>query len=243
MKILILGGTAEARELANSLSDGGHRVITSLAGRTSHPTLPKGDIRVGKFGGVAGLCAYLQAARIERLVDATHPYAGLISINAVAAAQRTGVPLVRFMRPPWPEPAGWNWFAVPDIAAAASALPTGATAMITTGHEGLEGFFRRDDCHFLVRLIEAPTMRLPPFARQLLARPPYDLEGETRLLAGEGITNLVSKNSGGPQTFAKLAAAHTLGIPTIMIARPVYGPAIEVETPEAAMAALHLPAP
>lgn len=240
MKILILGGTAEARDLANRLVDLGHAVITSLAGRTSRPMLPKGDVRVGKFGGVPGLSAYLKAARIGRLIDATHPYAGLISINAVAAAQRTGVPLVRCMRPAWPEPPGWNWLTVPDVTAAARALPAGATAMITTGHEGLDGFFERDDCHFLVRLIEPPELRLPPFARLLLARPPYTVEGETRLFAGETISHLVSKNSGGPQTFAKLEAAHCLDLETIMIARPVYGPALEVETPEAAIAALHL---
>src|SRR5579863_9569257 len=104
MKILILGGTGEARELAERLVGLGHDVTTSLAGRTSAPTLPAGDLRVGKFGGIAGLAGYLNARGFDRLVDATHPYAGLISINAVAAAERTQIPLVRFMRPAWPEP-------------------------------------------------------------------------------------------------------------------------------------------
>src|SRR5690349_188542 len=106
MKILILGGTAEARELANRLVAMKHDVTTSLAGRTQDPILPDGDIRMGKFGGIPGLAAYLRAARMERIVDATHPYAGLISVNAVAASQQTGIPLVRYMRPAWEQRLG-----------------------------------------------------------------------------------------------------------------------------------------
>src|SRR6185312_14833958 len=127
MRILILGGTAEARELAKRLVALGHDVTTSLAGRTSRPSLPEGELRVGKFGGVPGLVGYLRAMRFDRLVDATHPYAGLISINAVAAAQQTGIPLVRFMRPEWIEPDGARWRHVPNLEAAAEALPSGAT--------------------------------------------------------------------------------------------------------------------
>src|SRR3982750_2845576 len=145
MKILILGGTGEARELAARLVALGHDVMTSLAGRTSAPALPAGDLRVGKFGGIPGLVGYLQAVGFDRLVDATHPYAGLISINAVAASQQTGIPLVRFMRPGWTEPAGANWTWVPSLAAAADALPVGATVLVTTGHEGLEALLERDD--------------------------------------------------------------------------------------------------
>ena len=109
MKILILGGTAEARQLANRLVALGHDVITSLAGRTQDPILPEGGIRMGPFGGIPGLCAYLRAAKMDRLVDATHPYAGLISINAVAAAKVTGVKLVRYMRPEWAPSPGQSW--------------------------------------------------------------------------------------------------------------------------------------
>src|SRR5690606_38441590 len=98
-----MGGTAEARVLADRLVSLGHDVTSSLAGRTQHPALPAGRIRVGKFGGVPGLVGYLRSTGIEMLVDATHPYAGLISINAVAAAAQTGVPLLRLMRPAWTE--------------------------------------------------------------------------------------------------------------------------------------------
>lgn len=240
MRILILGGTGEARDLAARLVRLGHEVTTSLAGRTSSPLLPAGELRVGKFGGIPGLVGYLSARRFDRLVDATHPYAGLISVNAVAAAQRTGIPLVRFMRPAWPEPAGAGWRHVPDAAAAAASLPAGATALLTTGHEGLAAFLERNDCSLVVRLIEPPDFPLPRHARLLIDRPPYDLAGEQALFARAGISHLVSKNSGGAQTSAKLEAARLGGVTVIMLARPVYGPAREAATLEEAIAALHL---
>lgn len=238
MKILILGGTAEARELADRLVDLGHEVITSLAGRTSDPLLPKGDLRMGKFGGIPGLAAYLRAAHIDRLVDATHPYAGLISINAVAASKAMAVPLVRLMRPAWPQPEGANWLTVNTAAEAAASLPPNADVLLTTGHEGLEQFLQRDDCQFVVRLIEPPTFTVPPNATLVLSRPPHGTLDEIQLMEREGITHLVSKNSGSAQTAGKLEAAQRLGVKVIMIARPVYGPAVEVGTVDEAVAAV-----
>lgn len=238
MKILILGGTGEARDLAGRLVALGHSVMTSLAGRTTSPMLPEGELRVGKFGGIPGLVGYLKMMRFDRLVDATHPYAGLISINAVAAAQQTGIPLVRFMRPAWTEPDGAGWVHVATLAAAAGALPALATVMVTTGHEGLDALLARDDCRFVVRLIEPPAAPLPRHARLLLSRPPYTLDGETRLFRSEGVTHLVTKNSGGEQTAAKLEAARETGAQVIMVDRPVYGPAREVGTLDQAVAAI-----
>ncbi len=241
MKILILGGTAEARELANRLVTMGHDVTTSLAGRTQDPKLPEGKLRMGKFGGIPGLAAYLRAAGIERLVDATHPYAGLISVNAVAAAQQTGIPLVRYMRPAWEQKVGEQWMTVETAAEAAAALPPNADVLLTTGHTGLEQFLERDDCQFVVRTIEAPLDSLPRHATLLRTRPPYSVSDEIALMEREEITHLVTKNSGGEQTAAKLEAAQRLGVKVIMIARPVYGPANEVAGVEEAIAALDLP--
>jgi precorrin-6A/cobalt-precorrin-6A reductase len=238
MKVLILGGTAEARELANRLVAKGHDVTSSLAGRTSDPKLPQGRIRMGKFGGIPGLAAYMRAVGTERVVDATHPYAGLISINAVAAAQITGVPLVRFMRPAWEQREGDDWLTLETTAQAAAALPANAEVLLTTGHMGLETFLARDDCRFLVRLIEPPAFELPRHARPQLSRPPYDLAGELLLMEREDITHLVTKNSGGGQTQAKLEAARRLGVKVIMIARPAYGPALEVSDLDAAVLAV-----
>src|SRR3569623_17744 len=223
MRILILGGTGEARALAERLTMHGHSVITSLAGRTREPALPVGELRVGKFGGIPGLGADLRARGIDRLVDATHPYAGLISVNAVGAAQATGVPLVRYMRPAWVEPEGAKWWYVQNLEDAAGVLPGGATALVTTGHEGLERLLARDDCKLVVRLIEPPAGPLPRHAKLILARPPYTLDGERALFEREGISHLVTKNSGGAQTAAKLEAARVAGAEVIMVARPVYG--------------------
>jgi precorrin-6A/cobalt-precorrin-6A reductase len=238
MRILILGGTGEARALAERLTMLGHSVITSLAGRTRAPAIPAGEVRVGRFGGIPGLTAYLKARGIDRLVDATHPYAGLISVNAVSAAQATGVPLVRYMRPAWVEPEGARWWYVRSIEDAAGVLPHGATALITTGHEGLALLLERDDCRLVVRLIEPPAEPLPPHARLILARPPFTIEDERALFEREGITHLVTKNSGGAQTAAKLEAARVTGAEVIMVARPVYGPAVEVGTVEDAVRAV-----
>lgn len=240
MKILILGGTGEARQLANRLVAMGHDVTTSLAGRTSDPILPEGGLRMGKFGGIPGLAAYLRVVGIERLVDATHPYAGLISINAVAAAQAIGIPLVRYMRPAWEQPIGAHWITVETTAEAAAALPTNANVLLTTGHAGLQLFLERDDCTFVVRLIEPPVFEIPPHTRLLLARPPHILADEMALMRRESITHLVTKNSGGAQTAAKLEAAQRLGVKVIMITRPAYGPALEVASIEEAISALGL---
>lgn len=240
MKILILGGTAEARELANRLVELGHAVTSSLAGRTQNPTLPTGAVRLGGFGGASGLADYLGSEGIERLVDATHPYAGTMSANAVAAAAASGVPLVRYMRPGWDQPEGADWTHVTTATEAAAALPAGARVLLTTGHTGLAEFVGRSDCCLLVRLIEAPAMTMPPHARLLQDRPPYDLAAETALLEREKITHLVTKNSGGRQTMAKLEAAQQMDVKVIMIARPAYGPALEVSSVEAAITALAL---
>ena len=240
MKILILGGTGEARELAARLVALGHDVTSSLAGRTQRPTLPAGDLRVGKFGGVPGLVGYLRMSGVERLVDATHPYAGLMSINAVAAAQAAGIALVRYMRPAWLAEPGDDWILVETPAEAAAALPPNADVLLTTGHMGLEAFLERDDCQFVVRLIETPELDIPSHARLLQTRPPYRLDDELALMRREEITHLVTKNSGGGQTAAKLTAARQLGVKVIMIARPVYGPALEVASVDAAIDAMSL---
>lgn len=237
MKILILGGTGDAREIADRLTALGHDVITSLAGRTRQPAMPAGQLRVGKFGGIPGLVGYLKAAGIERIVDATHPYAELISVNAVGASHASGVPLVRYMRSPWQEPDGAGWVHVPTVGAAVAVLPLGAIAFITTGHEGLEHFVRRSDCKMVARLIEPPTIEIGRIW-WLEDTPPYRLEDERALFDKHGFTHLVTKNSGGDATRAKLVVAEERGVQVIMVARPSYGPATEVSTVEDAVAAI-----
>jgi precorrin-6A/cobalt-precorrin-6A reductase len=240
MKILILGGTEEARGLADALMGMGHEVTTSLAGRTSEPLVPKGELRVGGFGGGDGLANYLLEQGFQRLVDATHPYAVQIAANAVRASQTSGVPLVRLVRPPWIEPQYAFWHHVQNSEEAADGLPRGARVMLTVGHTDLEVFLAREDCSFVVRSIEPPTKALPTHAQSLISRPPFFVGAETDLLKREGITHLIAKNSGGVQTEAKLRAAQQLRIAVVMIARPALPPANEVPTIGRAIAALHL---
>lgn len=240
MKILILGGTGEARLLAERLIDMGHDVTTSLAGRTSEPLLPKGAVRIGGFGGGDGMGNYLIAEKFDRIVDATHPYAVEIAQNAVKAAALAGIRLVRLVRPPWIEPQYAFWTHVASVEEAAAALPKGARALLTLGHQKLEPFLARTDCSFVVRSIEPVEKPLPVHATQLLARPPFFIGGETELMQHHDISHLVSKNSGGVQTEAKLQAALQLRLTVIMIARPELPPAHDVPTVGQAIAALRL---
>jgi precorrin-6A/cobalt-precorrin-6A reductase len=240
MRILILGGTEEARQLADALVDRGHDVTLSYAGRTTEPIPPKSHVRVGGFGGAKGLSDFVLANGIERLVDATHPHSVQIAGNAVEAARITGVPLVRLSRPEWPEPQYAFWHHVQSVEEAAAGLPAGARVLLTVGHRGLDTFLTRSDCSFLVRSIEPPERPLPGHAHSLLQRPPFFVGAETELMRSRGITHLVTKNSGGVQTEAKLRAAQELRVAVVMIARPQLPPAKEVPTVGRAIAALRL---
>lgn len=220
MKILILGGTAEAVELAGALSTRRHQVTTSLAGRTENPRKPAGGIHVGGFGGADGLAEFLTDRKFDYLVDATHPFASEISANAVTAAKKSGVPMVRIDRPPFAEPPQANWWRVADASQAASRLPHGATALLTIGRKLLEPFEARHDVHFLVRAIERPEIDLPDNFRLIQARPPFTRNEELGLMKREGVTHLLAKDAGGDMTGAKLQAAFMLKVQVIMLNRP-----------------------
>jgi precorrin-6A/cobalt-precorrin-6A reductase len=223
VRVLILGGTGEARALAAELvTRPGVEVTSSLAGRVRDPALPAGGVRIGGFGGAAGLAAYLAAERIDRLVDATHPFAATISAHAAAAAGATGVPLVVLRRPGWSAQPGDRWTRVPDMvaaAASAAALPAGCI-FLTTGRRDLAAFAADEGHDYLVRTVERPDGATPPRMTLLLARGPYTIEGEAGLIREHGVTALVTKDSGGELTSAKLAAARDRGIGVIMVDRP-----------------------
>lgn len=222
LRVLVLGGTAEARSLAGALP--GQTVISSLAGRTTEPKLPAGEVRIGGFGGVAGLADYLRTQRIDALVDATHPFAARISANAAAAAELTGVPCLMLRRPGWTAGPGDDWHRVPDLAAAAARLPQlGHRVFLTTGRQGIAAFAGLAECWFLARSVEPPEPPVPQRLEVLLDRGPFTLGGERRLLREHRIEVLVSKDSGGPA--AKLAAARERGIPVLLIDRPATPPA------------------
>ncbi|WKE68552.1 cobalt-precorrin-6A reductase [Streptomyces sp. WP-1] len=221
--VLVLGGTTEARSLAAALAahPAGLRVTTSLAGRTARPEAPAGEIRTGGFGGAEGLAEWLRAHRVDALVDATHPFAASITANAARATAATGVPMVVLRRPGWGPVPGDRWYDVPSLAAAAEALPgLGDRVFLTTGRLGLAAFAHLAEQHFLVRSVERPDPPLPPHTEILLARGPFTVADERELLRAHRVDVLVTKDSGGEATAAKLTAARELGLPVVVVRRP-----------------------
>ncbi len=219
-RVLILGGTWDAREIARLLNAQGHDVITSLAGVTAAPLLPEGRIRSGGFGGQSGLEDFLREERIALVIDATHPFAVEISKNGVGAAKKCGIDFLRLERPGWKPQADDRWIEVKSIAEAVQRTPRNGRIFLTVGQKQIGGFLAREDLGGLVRCIESPAQSLPPRWVLLLARPPFSVDGEISLMREHEIGILVSKNSGGAQTAAKLAAARQLQIPVIMVERP-----------------------
>ncbi len=230
--MLVLGGTAEARALAAALVGDGRRVISSLAGRVRDPALPLGEVRVGGFSttslnpvagltGVEGLAAYLVDEQVGAVVDATHPFAATISANAAAAATRTGTRLLRLQRPGWrehPDADRWTWVASVDEAVIAG---TGSSRpFLTTGRQSLDRFAVWADKHATVRVVDPPDFPLPRRWRLLRSRGPYAFADELALMSGSGADLLVTKDSGGVHTAAKLDVARALGVRVVVVARP-----------------------
>jgi precorrin-6A/cobalt-precorrin-6A reductase len=221
VKVLLLAGTAEARALSHSLD--AHvdvDVVVSLAGRTSAAANHGGTLRVGGFGGVEGLEAYLLQERFDAIVDATHPFAERMSAHVARAVRRTGTPLVRFERPQWRAQVGDRWTEVADVGAAARAVVAlGATrVLLTIGRTGLDAFRALDQVHFIVRSIETVDQQQFASLSSIRARGPFTVADEVVLLERHAIDAVVTKNSGGGD--AKLIAARTLDIPVVMIQRP-----------------------
>ncbi|MGI5506174.1 cobalt-precorrin-6A reductase [Lentzea sp. CA-135723] len=229
--ILVLGGTGEARDLARRLvagavEEGGsvvprRRVVSSLAGRVSSPALPAGEVRIGGFGGVDGLAQWLRDNDVRAVIDATHPFARRITQNAFEACQQVGVPLLVLRRPGFEPRPGWTW--VDSVAEAARSLP-GERVFLTTGRQDLAEFAGCPQW-FLARMVEPPEPPLPHRIEVLLARGPFTVDGELELMRSRAVDVLVTKDSGGPMTSAKLDAAEQLGIPVVVVRRPPLPPA------------------
>ena len=223
MRVLILGGTTEASSLAHLLAaDPRFETTLSLAGRTSKPRTQPVRTRIGGFGGPDGLAAWLEQEAIAAVIDATHPYADQISSNAVTACGRLAIPLATIMRPAWqPEP-GDTWLTVASAEAAADALgPVPRRVFLSLGRLELGAFATSPHHHYIARMIDPPEgVVLPRNIRLIFDRGPFDEQAEAALLMDEKIDVLVSKNSGGAATYAKITATRRLGIPVVMIARP-----------------------
>lgn len=218
MQVLVLGGTAEARALAEQLHPSVD-IISSLAGRVPDPALPVGPVRIGGFGGVGGLRDWLVDNDITAVVDATHPFAATITANAAAACAELGLPHLVLHRPPW-EPAGATVVGSDTDAAEVVAAKGYSRVFLTTGRSGVAAF-SDSDAWFLIRVVTAPDVAALPANHELVSsRGPYRYDDECELLRSRNIEVLVTKNSGGPLTEAKLNAARELDVDVIMIERP-----------------------
>jgi precorrin-6A/cobalt-precorrin-6A reductase len=215
--VLVLGGTGEARRLAETLAGAADvRVITSLAGRVSSPHLPPGEARVGGFDGVDGLITWLRAEAVDAVVDATHPFAVRITASAATATERLGLPFLVLRRPGWQAVEGDDWRWVGSVADAAELLPSvGSRALLTVGRQELAPFTRLDGMWLLARSIERPAESI----RTVLARGPFTVESELALLREHRVDVVVTKDSGGDD--AKLVAARRLGLPVVIVRRPL----------------------
>jgi precorrin-6A/cobalt-precorrin-6A reductase len=222
-RILILGGTLEARRLAEILAvRRDYSVVLSLAGRTTSPAQHSVPVRSGGFGGSRGLADYLRAENIGALIDATHPYAAIISTNAARAAESAGIPLLALRRPPWIAVAGDRWAETADVADAMRALgQTPRRAFLTIGRQEIAPFASAPQHYYLVRSVEPITPPLDvPRAEYIVARGPFTEANDRELLMAHRIDAIVAKNSGGTATYGKIAAARALGIQVVMLARP-----------------------
>ncbi len=217
-KILILGGTAEAAELAAKLVADGHDVTTSLAGRTREPLPIAGKARIGGFGGAEGLAAFLVDNGYTRLIDATHPFAKQISANAEQAARVCRISFEQQLRNPWPKVEGDTWIPVKTLEAARDAIAPGARVLLALGSQHIALFASRADVHFVVRMVDPPkTPLVLPNHELVMGMPPADWTAEAELLQRYSITNLVCRNSGGTRAYAKIEAARHLKLPVIIL--------------------------
>jgi precorrin-6A/cobalt-precorrin-6A reductase len=233
-RILILGGTTEARQLAGKLAARAS-VTLSLAGRTESPVAQGVPVRTGGFGGADGLATYLREMRIDLLIDATHPYAARISANAAQAARVAEVPILALRRPGWEPVEGDRWTQVDTVGDAVQALGLAVRRVfLALGRQEVAAFEAAPQHHYLIRSVDPVEPKLAvPDASYLLARGPFRQVEERALLEKHRVDVVVSKNSGGEATYGKIAAARTLGIEVVMVKRPMLPDVPSAETVEA----------
>lgn len=243
-RVLLLGGTAEASQLAHALASAGIDAVFSYAGRTESPVTQPLPTRIGGFGGAEGLERYLRNEDVTHVVDATHPFAVQMSRNAIAACGAAGVALCAFERPAWTSGPGDDWRHVRDVAAAAAELPDApARVFLAIGRQNLAAFATKPQHHYLLRLVDPPQHPLPvPDATVVIARGPFTESGDAALLRAHDIEVIVAKNAGGTGARAKLDAARALGLPVILIDRPALPPRRIAHSLDEVMAFLAHPA-
>lgn len=219
--VLLFAGTTEATQIAETLVREYHvDVLSSLAGVTTNPVQRFGRVRSGGFGGTEGLIRHLRTQPVDAIIDATHPFAAVMPFHVAAAAQATSIPLCRVARLPWMPTFEDNWIDVEHLAGAAEALRSlsARRVMLSVGRQGVTHFVDQD-AWFLIRAIERPDVS-PRHHQLILGRGPFDVDAERELLRTHHIDVMVTKNSGGRSTSAKLNAARELGVRVVMVARP-----------------------
>jgi precorrin-6A/cobalt-precorrin-6A reductase len=233
LRVLILGGTADANRLAEQVAkDPDIDAVLSYAGRTENPTRPPTAWHVGGFGGIDGLMDYLRAEKIARVVDATHPFAAQMSEHAVAACAKAAVPLLALERTPWQRAPGDHWIDVDDLATAAEALGAAPRRVfLGIGRMHLKTFAAYAQHAYLVRLVDAPRAPLPlSDAELIVARGPFDRASDRAMLKNFRADVVVAKNAGGEAASAKIEAARDLGLPVVMVRRPTISARETVES-------------
>ena len=237
-RILLLGGTSEARALAQALADAGLEAVYSYAGRTLNPVAQPLPMRSGGFGGAEGLAAFLQDQGFTHLIDATHPFAATISRNAITASAIASVPLIVLERPAWSRQPGDRWHQVADFAAAARAMPgDGSGVFLAIGRQQLQPFLGLNH-RWMLRFAEVASHPLRD-ATLIVSRGPFTVAGDIALMRRHKIAHVVAKNAGGHAAEAKITAARELGLPVVMIDRPALPPRRIARTPAEVMIWLH----
>lgn len=231
MRALILGGTADAIQLAAEIARAGVDAVYSYGGRTRAPADQPLPTRIGGFGGVSGLAHYIRREGITHVIDATHPFAAEMSRHAVEACADTGTPLIALERTPWTKEPGDDWIEVADVNAAAAALPDApARVFLAIGRQHIAPFASRPQHAYTLRFVDPPEAALPFAADVIVSRGPFTFDSELEMLRRREIAWIVARNSGGNGARAKIDAARMLGLPVVMIARPELPERLRVES-------------
>ena len=222
MTLLILGGTGEARQIAEALV--GNDAVVSLAGATRAPAKMPLPTRMGGFGGDAGFRQFLNEQQISAVLDATHPYAHRTTERTARICRELDLPYLHYLRPPWMPADGDRWTEIAREDDAAAHVRKGSTVFLGTGRQTLERFANLAGCRVICRQIDPPDRPFPfEGGEYLIGRPPFSVADETMLFRQLGVDWLIVKNAGGAASGTKLTAARDLGIPVLMIARPQQG--------------------
>lgn len=236
-RVLILGGTLEARRLSLELVDlQTYDVLTSLKGITSTPQTYGGTMITGGFGGLSGFRRFLQDNNIQACINATHPFAAAMSSTAQTATQELGVPYIRLRRVIWKQEPGDIWESVSTMERAKNRIDSSGPVFLAIGSQGMETFCELTDARFLIRTVDpVPPERQWPNARYVTGLPNQAVEIETDLLRRENIVQVVARNSGGAAGYSKIVAARTLGLSVVLVRPPAERNGVSAETVEEAV--------